>query len=111
MQEIDNLRRRVRELESLLNQPHSSHNPTESSHEREFQVASINPCFMQEEEGGRRVGFTEDVCFTREGPTSDGAQPTVMIPCGERETVYVDPDGCLGKGAECSGAAEEMEQQ
>ena len=111
MQEIDNLRRRVRELESLLNQPHSSHNSNMLSHERDFQVASVNPVFMQQEEEGRRVGFTEDVCFTREDPTSDGAEPTVMIPCGERETVYVDPDGCLEEGAECNGAAGEMERQ
>ena len=109
VQEIATLRKRVRELESLLNRPHNSHSPTEPSREREFQVASVNQCFMQQEGRGRRVGFTEDVCFTREDPTNDGVEPTVTTPCGERERVCADPDGCLGEGAECNGAAREMQ--
>ena len=84
MQEIKTLRSRVRELESLLNQPHSQ---TESPRERQFQVESINPCFEQQE-GGRRVGFTEDVSSTGEEPTNDEVEPTTqeVTPAGEVET-------------------------
>ena len=110
VQEIDALRRRIRELESCLNQTHSHDSQTKSSHERSLQMESFNQCFTQQEGLRRGVQFTEGVCFTGDDPMSDGTElPTVMTPCGQRETVFADPDSCLGEGAECNGAAGEKE--
>ena len=110
VQQIETLRKRVRELESMLNQP-NSHDPTESSRERELQVESVNRCFMQQEGGGRRVGFTEDVCFTGEELSSSDhcVEPTQMTPCGEGARETVCANSCLGEGDECNRAARETE--
>ena len=108
VQEIDTLRKRVKELESLLNQT-NSHSQTELSRDRSLQMESVSQCFMQQEGRGRRVRFTEDMCFTGEDPTNDDAEPTVMSPCGEKETVFAVPDNCLGEGTECNGAAGDKE--
>ena len=69
-------------MESLLNQPQPRNGQTESPREREFQVESVNPSYMQQE-GDRRIGFTEDVCLTEEEPTNDEVVPTVMSPSEE----------------------------
>ena len=82
IQEIETLRGRVRELESLLNQPQPWNGQTESPREREFQVESVNPSYMQQEVD-RRIRFTEDVCLTEEEPTNDEVVPTVMSPSEE----------------------------
>ena len=44
MEQIENLRRRIRELESFINQPQQT--SIESSHEKEFQVES---CFTHQD--------------------------------------------------------------
>ena len=111
-QEIETLRRRIRELECLLNQP-NSHDTTGSSHERECQVESVNQCFTQQGGGGRRVRFAEDLCFTgtAELSYSDGhaAEPTVTTPCEEGAGEIVCANSYLGEGAECIGKTRETE--
>ena len=77
MQQIETLRRRVRELESLLNQPCNS---TQSPRE-------INPCCMQQEGGGRS---TESARFTGEEPANDDMGPTEMAPPGECQEIGAD---------------------
>ena len=72
MKEVGILCRRVKELESLLNQTHHS-SPT--GHQNELQVESVvnDQCWMQQQggpEANREVRFTEEVCFTGEDPTS-----------------------------------------
>ena len=73
-EQIENLRRRIRELESLkINQPCSS---TESSREKEIVVESTNPCLMRQLESGRKDNDHEPgecECFPlRQEPTQNG---------------------------------------
>ena len=93
MQEVGILRRRVKELESLLNQTHHS-SPT--GHQNELQVDSVarvvsDQCLMQQQGGPKANGesqFTKEVCFIGKDPTSADVEPSEMTSCGERETVY-----------------------
>ena len=89
MQEVGILRRRVKELESLLNQTHHS-SPT--GHQNELQVESVvsDQCLMQQQggpEANREVRFTEKVCFTGKDPIGADVEPSEMTSCGETETV------------------------
>ena len=87
VQQIEILRKRVRELESHLNQPCNS---TQSPREREFQLKSINPCCMQQERGSRSAEYTQDsACYTGDKPPSDDVEPTEMAPPGECQEISV----------------------
>ena len=87
VQQIETLRRRVRELESLLNQPCNS---AQSLHEREFQLESVNPCCIQQEGGGGSVGSTESACFTGEELANDDMEHAEMASPGECREICAD---------------------
>ena len=86
-EQIENLRRRIRELESLnINQPCSS---TESSREKEIVVESTNPCFMRQLEGGRKDNdheLGECECFPlKQEPTQNGDEKSKEGPLPEMD--------------------------
>ena len=89
MQEIEILRKRIRELETLFNQPDHQ---TKSQHE----VESINPCYQQE--GDKRVS----VHLVGKEPINDDVASTETIPPGGE----ICADG-QDKGDECSETTKE----
>ena len=104
LDQIENLRRRVRELESRTNQPHSS---TESSRERDFPVESTNPCFMRQERIKR--DYDHDIS---EGESFPGKEPAIDDVVSERappRDVQCCAEGCIEQGAETSGASTKIE--
>jgi hypothetical protein len=83
MEQIENLRRRVKELESLINQPQQS-----SSRERDSRahVESINPCFTHQDGDRGSDELNENGHSPREEPANGDidAESIETPPHGQR---------------------------
>ena len=101
VQQIENLRRRVRELESLTNQPCTT---TESSRETELRVESVNPLYM-DKEGGTRDDREH---LPGEEPVNDDMESADRASASPREGQSCAGD-CLEQGTESNGTVTERE--
>ena len=104
MKQIENLRRRVKELESLINQSGST---TESSRDTKVRVDSVNPCYM-DEVGDRGDELTQCEHSSEEEPVIDDVESTERVSAPPREGQSCT-GGCLEQGAESNEAATEIE--
>ena len=79
MEQIENLRRRIRELESFINQPQQT--STESSREKELQAES---CFTHQEKDTSDK-LSEHECSPREEPIANDDVESIERPPWNKE--------------------------